>query len=308
MSNVQLFNSKTVKEKALELGAAQVGIADISCFEGTDARYDPKGILPWAKCVIVALFRVPRALYRAMEQHRNTYLYTNLGVRSIDEDLSEIFLLRMARIIEDHGFDACVQRNVTNLRPKGDTETNPEALATYALDHAVPVAPGKVAPDIMIDFPQAAVYAGLGSKSLRGGLISRKLGPFLRIVCIITDAPLDADTPFEDELCDRCGHCVNACPGKALSLEGGLDSWQCAVYYRGAHKSNPLIPFDFLVDEPEREAILNGDKRFDASSARALFPQLDFLPGHAIKYAPCLCGRACDVACWNHLKEVGVIK
>jgi predicted Rossmann fold flavoprotein len=60
--------------------------------------------------------------------------------------------------------------------------------------------------------------------------------------------------------------------------EDGLDTWQCSVYYKGAHKSNPFIDDNFLKDNPEREAILNGEKRFDAESARKICSEMDFLP------------------------------
>ena len=61
----------------------------------------------------------------------------------------------------------------------------------------------------------------------------------------------------------------------------------------------------FLAGHPEREAILNGEKRFDATSAREIYPKMNFLPHTQWGYAPCLCGRKCDVACYNHLKEAG---
>ena len=64
---------------------------------------------------------------------------------------------------------------------------------------------------------------------------------------------------------------------------------------------------DFLAGDPEREAILNGEKRFDSVSARAIYPKLNFLPNTQSGYAPCLCGRRCDIACYHHLKEVGKI-
>ena len=133
-----------------------------------------------------------------------------------------------------------------------------------------------------------------------------KFGPFVRFVFIVTDAPLETDAPFGQSLCDRCGECVKACPGHAISLEEGVNTWQCAVYYRGAHRSNPFLPKDFLAGNPEREAILDGTKVFDRESARALYPELDFLP-HRTGYAPCLCGKKCDVACYNHLKEKNLL-
>ena len=95
---------------------------------------------------------------------------------------------------------------------------------------------------------------------------------------------------------------MKACPGHAIS-EDGLDTWQCSVYYKGAHRSNPFMKEGFLEGHPEREAILSGDKRFDEKSAKALYPKLDFLPRTQWGYSPCICGRACDVACYNHLKK-----
>ena len=64
---------------------------------------------------------------------------------------------------------------------------------------------------------------------------------------------------------------------------------------------------EFLKGNPDREAILNGEYRFDAESARKLYPELKkFLPEFK-GYAPCLCGKKCDKACFDHLKEVGRI-
>ena len=93
-----MLNAKIIKEKALEYGAAAVGIGDIELFKGCDAQRDPKMILPNAKTIIGFLFRVPRALYRMMEQGNQFMQYTSIGVKYIDEDLSEIFLLKMVEL------------------------------------------------------------------------------------------------------------------------------------------------------------------------------------------------------------------
>ena len=302
-----MLTAKFIKEKAREYGADLVGIGDIAGFEGCDPRRDPKGILPDATCVIGCGFRVPRALYKTMERGTQFFNYTQLGVKLIDEELSEVFLLKMGSLIENDGYDACLQRNVSNLRVKGDHTTNPELVDTYELALAEPVGPGKVAPDIIMDFPQASKICGLADVSCKGTVISPVFGPFVRFVFIVTNLPLETDPPFSRQLCDNCGECAKACPGHAVSVEDGLDTWQCAVYYRGAHKSNPFITADFLKDHPDREAILNGDYRFDAVSARAIYPKIDFLPTRATGYAPCLCGKRCDIACYRHLKEKGLL-
>ena len=132
-------------------------------------------------------------------------------------------------------------------------------------------------------------------------IINKEYGHFMRYCFIITDAPLETDEEYTDDLCKGCNDCEKACVGNAIS-DKGLDTWQCAVYYKGAHKSNPFITEKFLRNHPEREQILNGEKRFDSESAREIFKEMDFLPNTQWGYAPCLCGKKCDVACYRHLK------
>jgi len=301
-----MLTSEIIKAKAIEFGADIVGIGDIKYFDGTNPQRDPKSILPNATCVIGCGFRVPKALYSVMDSQKQYFNYTQLGVKYIDEEFSEIFLLKMGAFIEDEGYDACLQRNVSNLRIKGDKTTNPELLDTYELVHAEPVEAGKPAPDIIMDFGQTAEICGLGQISMKGSVITPQYGPYVRFVFIVTDAPLETDKPFDKKLCDECGECVAACPGKAISKDG-TDTWQCAVYYRGAHKSNPFMTDNVLNGNPERELILEGNKRFDAETARAIYPELDFLPSKDTGYVACLCGKKCDVACYENLKRKQII-
>lgn len=298
-----MLNAEQIKSKAKELGAVLCGIGDLKFFEGTDPQRNPLSILPNGKCIIGCAIPVPKGFYKTMESKSQFYTYTSLGVKYIDETFAEIFLLRLGNMIEDEGYDACLQRNVPGMRIKGDKTTNPEVKSTYELQFASPVAEGKPVPDVIIDFGQAARICGLGTTGLHGRIITPDYGTFLRFVFIITDAPLECDKPFEGEMCDGCGECIKACPGRAIS-ENGTDSWQCSVYYRGAHKSNPFMKDDFLKDNPEREAIINGEKRFDSESAKALYPSLRFLPETHFGYVPCLCGKQCEVVCTKHIKQI----
>ena len=293
-----MLTSQQIKQKATQLGAAVCGIGKL--YDEPDPQRDPRSILPNARCIIGFGFAVPRGLYRAMEQGSQHYGYTSLGVKYIDEELAEIFLLKLGGMIEDHGFDACLQKAIPNLRIKGDKTTNPEVVDTYELIHAEPVAPGKPAPDVILDFGKAAKACGIGEMGLSGKIVNKQYGPFMRYCFIITDAPLECDEPLTEPVCDGCGACATACPGNAISQQG-LDSWQCSVYYKGAHRSNPFMTEDFLKGHPDREAILDGKVHFDADSARALYPHMNFLPNTQWGYSPCLCGRKCDIACYRHL-------
>ncbi|MBQ8509839.1 MAG: 4Fe-4S binding protein [Clostridia bacterium] len=297
------LTSQMIKDKARELGAQVCGIGGLTLFEGENPQRDPKMILPNARAVIGFGFAIPKGLYQSMERDAAYYAYTTLGIKCVDEEFAEIFLLKMGGMIEDCGYDACLQKAVPNLKIKGDKSTNPEVKDTYELIHAVPVEDGKPTPDVIIDFGRAAMACGIGAPGLSGKVLSPKYGPYVRWCFIITDAPLELDKPLTTPVCDGCGLCMEACPGHAIS-DVGLDTWQCSVYYKGAHKSNPFMKADFLAGDPEREAIINGEKRFDAASARAIYPKLRFLPNTHWGYSPCLCGRKCDVVCYKHLKEV----
>ena len=301
-----MITAAMIKEKAKELGAGVCGIGDIKYFIGDDPQHNPLSILPNATCIIGFGIPVPKGLYMAMDEQRQYFNYTNLAVKYTDETFAEIFLLKMGALIENEGFDACLQRNVSNLRIKGDKTTNPELIDTYELIHAEPVAPGKPAPDVIIDYNFAAKVCGLGDVGMSGHLIAPKMGPFVRMAFIITDAPLETDAPFGETLCDKCGKCIPACPGNAVS-ESGTDSWQCAVYYRGAHKSNPFMDGEFLAGNPEKEAIISGNKHFSKEEAREIYKKINFLPSKPTGYIPCICGKACDMACYRHLKEKGVL-
>lgn len=294
-----MLTNGMIKEKAKELGATICGIGKV--YEESNPQKDPKSILPNAKCIIGFGFAVPKGLYKAMYRGNQYYTYTTMGVKYIDEEMAEIFLLKIGGMIENEGYDACLQKAIPNLRIKGDKTTNPEVLDTYELIHAEAVAEGKPVPDVIIDFGKAAKACGIGEMGLNGKILNKEHGPFMRYCFIITDAPLEVDDVKEETICDKCGACIEACPGNAVSEEG-LDTWQCSVYYKGAHKSNPFITEDFLKDHPEREAILNGEKRFDAESAREIYKEMNFLPNTQWGYAPCLCGRKCDIACYKHIK------
>ena len=293
-----MLTAEKIKQRARELGATVCGIGRV--YDEPDQQRDPRMILPKAKCIIGFGFAVPKGIYKAMERGSQYYIYTSIGVKYMDEELAEIFLLKIGGMIEDEGYDACLQKSVPNLRIQGDKTTNPEVLDTYELIHAVAVEEGKPVPDVILDFGKAARACGIGERGLSGKIINRKYGPFMRYCFIITDAPLECDPEMRESVCDRCKACMQACPGHAIDEEG-LDTWQCSVYYKGAHRSNPFMTDEFLEGNPEREAILNGEKRFEAGSARKLYREMNFLPNTQWGYAPCLCGRKCDIACYRHL-------
>ena len=126
-----MLTAEIIKQKAKELGAAVCRIGKI--YDEADMQKDPRMILPHATCIIGFGFAVPRALYHTMEIGSQFYTYVNEGVKYIDEELAEIFLLKIGALIENEGYDACLQRTVPGMKAKGDKTTNPEVFDTLSL-------------------------------------------------------------------------------------------------------------------------------------------------------------------------------
>ena len=109
-----MLTSALIKEKAKELGATVCGIGQV--YEEPNLQRDPRAILPKAKCIIGFGFAVPKGLYKAMKMGNQHYTYTTMGVKYFDEEMAEIFLLKIGGMIENHGYDACLQKAIPNLR------------------------------------------------------------------------------------------------------------------------------------------------------------------------------------------------
>jgi reductive dehalogenase len=76
--------------------------------------------------------------------------------------------------------------------------------------------------DIGLSIPMA-IQAGLGDLGRNGLLITPKYGPRVRINLIITDMPLEPDTPIDfgvTEFCETCKICAKNCPSQSLSHDG----------------------------------------------------------------------------------------
>jgi epoxyqueuosine reductase QueG len=159
------------------------------------------------------------------------------------------------------------------------------------------------------DFVEAAVLCGLGERGLHGALLTDDFGPMQRTCFILTDAEIAPDPQVAPHLCDRCGKCAAGCPGRCIAADGAVDAWRCAVYYNGANGTkNPFMPPEAFPDFPDRLEIIAGEAQIDPEKAKRILDEIYFYPPAQHAYNCSICGRACDVACYCHLEERGVLK
>jgi len=289
-----------MRDKIIDLakanGADIVGFAPARRFERNNPIFK---IMPETKTVIGLAFRVLRGIYRGIEEGSTYYQYTTMAVENMEETIMPMAQLKVAMMIEEKGFLALPQRRHQQIMAE-ENSTNPEVAydAVYR---------GKTA-ETQMDFLDTAVKCGLGEKGFHNVLLTDEFGPMVRYCFILTDAEIEESDVVEPHLCDKCGKCKNACPGNAIGKDGNVDPWQCSVYYNGANGTkNPFMPPDAFADFDNRIEIIAGEAKVTPETAKKILDNIYFYPPAQHAYQCSICGRACDMACYIHLEEKGML-
>ena len=290
-----------MRNKIIELakanGADIVGFAPASRFEKDNPIFK---IMPETKTVIGLAFRILRGIYRGIEEGSTYYQYTTMAVENMEETVMPMAQLKVAMMIEEEPKIALPQRRHQQIMAE-DNGMNPEVAYNS-------IYRGKTA-ETQIDFLDTAIKCGLGEKGFHGALLTDEFGPMVRYCFILTDAEIEETPVVTPHLCDKCGKCKSACPGNAIAENGEVDDWQCAVYYNGANGTkNPFMPYDALPDFENRIEIIAGEAKVDPETARKILDAIYFYPPAQHAYQCSMCGRACDMACYAHLEEKGILK
>ncbi|MGX4685445.1 tRNA epoxyqueuosine(34) reductase QueG [Vagococcus sp. JNUCC 83] len=74
-----------------------------------------------------------------------------------------------------------------------------------------------------------AQRAGLGFIGKNGLLITEEFGSYVYLGEIITNIPLEPDTPIENK-CGECTKCIDQCPTSALLGDGRMNAQKCLSY------------------------------------------------------------------------------
>ncbi len=289
-----------MRNKIIELakanGADIVGFAPAARFGEDNPIFR---IMPETRTVIGLAFRILRGVYRGIEEGTTYHQFTTMAVENMEETIMPMAMLRVAMMIEENGFIALPQRRHQQIMADEDS-INPE-VSYDAIYRGVTA-------ETQMNFLDTAVKCGLGEKSFHNTLLTDDFGPMVRYCFILTDAELDETKMIEPHLCDNCGKCAAACPGKAIDADGNTEPWQCAVYYSGANMSkNPFMPPDAYENFDNRAEIMSGEVKVTPEMARKILAHTYFYPPITHSYQSSICGRACDIACYIHLEEKGVL-
>ncbi len=291
-----------MKQQIIELAkqndADIIGFAPASRFPADDEIFK---IFPKVKTVIGFAFRILRGIYRGIEEGSTFYQYTTMAVENMEETIMPMCALKVANLIEQHGYMAVPQRRHLQIMKETD-KTNPEKL--YDMIYR-----GKTA-EHQMNFENSAVLCGLGELGFHGVLLTDDFGPMVRYCFVLTDAEFDEyDEVVKPHLCDGCLECKKGCPGGAINDKGEVDSWRCAVYYKGAAgKRNPFMPPEAYDSFDDKIKIIAGEAEIDEEKAKKILDATFFYPPAGHFYDCSICGRSCDIECYVHLEEKGVLK
>jgi len=281
---------------ARSLEADIIGVASADRFAKDDPIFK---VFPKTKSVIGLAFRVLRGSYRGVKEGSTYYQYTTMGVETIEETVMPMAAIRLSNLIEEQGYLAIPERKVQLVMPSGMETTNPEVEYNDIYRNRPQ--------EVLLDYLHMAVTCGLGEESMIHSLLTDEFGPMVRYFFILTDAIFPETKPVKPHLCDGCKACIAGCPGHAISEDGTMDSWRCAVYYNGASGlKNPFMPKDAYQEFEDRLDIINGNvQNLTPEKAQEIINETFFYPPIKQSYPSSICGRACDMACYDHLEKAG---
>lgn len=196
--------SEKVKQKIVKGEIDLAGITSVKRLNNAPEGHRPQDILPTAQSVIVAAIHVLDSVW---DLPYTRYEYTNqfFVLNSILNNTA----FKVSRYLEYQGYR-------TIPIPAAYPRIN--KLIRGVLSHR-----------------HAAVEAGLGKIALNNMLTTPQFGSRIRLVSIVTEAPLKEDPPYRGELCEEIREkcklaCVRNCPVQAISEKGVVDKTRCLFY------------------------------------------------------------------------------
>ncbi|AFM41406.1 hypothetical protein Desaci_2458 [Desulfosporosinus acidiphilus SJ4] len=179
-----MVSSLELKQKAIELGADLVGIADLRRVSGIPT--EPKDLLEkYTSAVVIAIAVSPDVFEQIKNEPTPLYVHHYQAVNILLDNIT----LRLQNELLQEGFRALAI---------------PASLTVDKVNWM-----GHISHKAM------AKAAGLGWQGKSLLLVTPKYGPRVRLATILTNAQLDQD-PVQPNRCGKCNRCQLACPAAAI--------------------------------------------------------------------------------------------
>ena len=191
-------------KKAREFGADFVGIAPIERFAGIPVQHHPSSIFPEAKSVVVLGRRITRGTLRGVEEGTQFDLYNQYGYAWLEDRFIAMLTFKVSEYLEDNRWEAVPLFNIPVETPI----------------MGIPVREGHPAPNVTVDFDEAAIRAGLGEMHYLKLFVTKEFGPLQRFQIILTDAPLEGTEISLEPVGESKHEMASFCP------LGAIDSTQ----------------------------------------------------------------------------------
>ena len=199
-----------IYEKAYDLGAGIVKTTSVDAWEREPIQAEafwPQKTWPWCRNVIVIGIPLFLPMAQSSPSMLNQELY-NTSNRILD-NMAYLLTNYITRL----GFRAM-------FFPR-DCYANMEVLLRK--------------PEAAFSHVVAGYYAGVGTFGDSHNLITKEYGPRVRLVSVLTDAPIAPDEKIGEDLCIHCKKCLKTCPAKSFTeREGDLyqyDKDACTEYH-----------------------------------------------------------------------------